>query len=212
MSDLLNLAIESEVFETRIERLPAGDYILNDRVAIERKTFRDFAFSVIDGRLFAQAAALKRLPQRALILLEGPKPRVKEMPRVHPRALKGALLSLAVSWRLPVVYSRGAFDSLVCLEILAEQSQVPGIRRYPLGFRANPHSRGAKSSQILQALPAVGPRLAERLLRKFGSVKKVILADVTELAQVPGCGPKKAAGIREALEATVFKTGKRTCK
>ena len=61
-SKLMELAENSPVFDVRVQFLSAGDYIVNDRIAIERKTYQDFALSVIDGRLFAQAAAPRRQP------------------------------------------------------------------------------------------------------------------------------------------------------
>lgn len=195
-SKLLELILESDLFELKIEVLQVGDYILNDRVVVERKTCVDFVLSVIDGRLFAQAAALKSKPERSLILVEGPRPRV--MPAVHPRALKGALLSLAVAWRLPVIFSRDPDDSLLCLQVLAEQSQAVRVR--PIrrrGFRI-----GSKDRQrlfVLEGLPGVGPALARSFLKHFGSVEKIVQASAKELAEVPGCGPGKAMEIRKIL-------------
>ncbi len=199
-SRLLQLAKESEVFDVRTQTLRAGDYIINGRVVIERKTYADFALSIIDGRLFAQAAALTRLPERAVVLVEGPKPGI--MPRVNPKALKGAVLSLAVAWRLPVVFSRNPDESLVCLEMLAEQSQAVGIRSLArCGCR--PKRGNARRLFVLQGLPGVGPKLARQLLEQFGSVERVMQADEPQLAKVVGCGPQKAAAIRKVLIAAV---------
>ena len=195
-SQLLRLALESDLFDVRVELLHGGDYIINNRVVLERKTFTDFALSVIDGRLFVQAAALKKLPERPLILLEGPRPNT--MPRVHPKALKGALLSLAVAWRLPVIFSRDPDDSLVCLQLLAEQSQtlrLSDMKRPGFKLRGN----DAQRLFVLQGLPGVGPRLARVLLEHFGSIEKVVQASALRLAEVLGCGPKKVANIRKIL-------------
>ena len=52
---------------------------------------------------------------------------------------------------------------------------------------------------MLQGLPGVGPALATRLLNQFGSVERVVTADVETLLQVRGLGPKKAARIRELV-------------
>ena len=38
--------------------LKTGDYIINEEIAVERKTAVDFAQSIMDGRLFKQAAAI----------------------------------------------------------------------------------------------------------------------------------------------------------
>src|SRR3981081_3372191 len=60
------------------------------------------ASSLADGRLFPQAAALAPKPHRPIVLLEGPTP--AQMPDVHAHAMSGAMLSLAVMWRLPVIH------------------------------------------------------------------------------------------------------------
>ena len=113
---LLHLARTCLDFDVRMDRLDIGDYCIDGRVVIERKTYADFAMSLADGRLFPQAAALARSPHRPVVLLEGPKP--AKMPGVHPHALKGAMVSLAVMWRLPVLHARDPEDSLRVLPSL----------------------------------------------------------------------------------------------
>jgi ERCC4-type nuclease len=43
------------------------------------------------------------------------------MPDVHPHALKGAIASVAVMWRLPVLCARDPDDALRILQFLAHQ-------------------------------------------------------------------------------------------
>ena len=127
---LLDLARACVDFDVQLDRLLVGDYSIDDRVIVERKTYADFATSLIDGRLFPQAAALARCPHRPVILLEGPTP--PHLPNVHPHALKGAVISLAVMWRLPVLYARDPADSLRVLRDLAHQANLAGgvLKRY----------------------------------------------------------------------------------
>jgi hypothetical protein len=106
---LLALARRCDAFDVRVERLVVGDYFIGDAILVERKTYEDFAVSIADGRLFPQAAALAQSPHRPVILLEGPRP--ERMPDVHPHALRGAVASLAVMWRLPVLVARDPDDS-----------------------------------------------------------------------------------------------------
>ncbi len=48
-------------------------------------------------------------------------------------------------------------------------------------------------------MPGVWPRIAKRMLERFGSVEKVITASVHELSCVEGIGRKKASLIREIV-------------
>ena len=66
---LSELVQQSDLFEIHFDTLKAGDYLLQRTVLIERKTLPDLAASVIDGRLFTQAAKLARGNYRALFLI-----------------------------------------------------------------------------------------------------------------------------------------------
>jgi ERCC4-type nuclease len=182
-------------FDVQIQRLPAGDYLIEDTVLVERKTCADFALSLVDGRLFPQAAALTRRPERTILLLEGPRP--VRMPDVHPHALQGALVSLAAMWRLPVVHARDPEESLLALRFLAQQARRAGgvLKRYD----RRPKRLASRKLYVLQGLPGIGPGLARRLLARFGSVERVITANPAALMQVRGVGRTKAVRIRELV-------------
>lgn len=193
---LLDLARRCGEFDVRVEHLPVGDYCIGGGIVVERKTYADFAVSIADGRLFPQAAALARSPLRPVILLEGPRP--ERMPNVHPHALQGALASLAIMWRLPVLVAREPLDSLRILRALAHQigkAHQDILRRYD----QKPKRLASKKLYVLQGLPGIGPALARRLLAEFGSIERVIAADEAALAQVRGIGHTKAARIKELV-------------
>ena len=142
---LLDLARGCREFDIRMERLAVGDYIIDGGLVIERKTYADFATSIVDGRLFPQAAALARSPHRPILLLEGPTP--AQMPDVHAHALKGAMLSLAVTWRLPVIHARNPEDSLRILRLLAGQ-----LAKTNLGVLSQVRGIGPKKAQRIRSV------------------------------------------------------------
>lgn len=193
---LLDLARQCDDFDVRMEHLTVGDYCLDRGIIVERKTHADFAVSLVDGRLFPQAAKLARSPHRPVILLEGPRP--ARMPDVHPHALKGAMVSLAVMWRLPVLCARDPEDSLRILRFLADQlgtSDHGVLKRYD----RKPKRLVSRKLYMLQGLPGVGPTLAQRLLLEFGRVERVVTADEEALMRVHGVGREKAARIRDVM-------------
>lgn len=195
-SALLEAARRSGVFDVRMVRLNAGDYLIDDEVLVERKTIGDFIASLVDGRLFPQTSGLAHSGYRSLLMIEGPKP--ASMPDVHPYAVEGAIVSLAAMWRLPVLHSSEPEHSLLILRLLADQmtrSHQPALRR----FDRKPKRHVSRRLFVLQGLPGVGPTLASRLLDRFGSIERVVSADVPALAEVRGIGPKKAALIRELV-------------
>jgi Fanconi anemia group M protein len=196
-SKLANLAVNCDLFEPSFEKLHLGDYIINEAIRVERKSSDDLAASIVDGRLFRQAKATARSPLRTVFLLEGPGE--SELLKLHPHAILGACISLAVMWRQPLLISRSPEESLLVLRLAAEQTRtLDGLELIRCGYRPKRSLR--QKLFVLQGLPGVGPKLAASLLTHFGSVEKVTTANADQLRQVRGCGPKKAAAIRQVLE------------
>lgn len=195
-AQLLELLRQSDGFDVRMARLTVGDYLIGDEVLIERKTIVDFSASLVDGRLFPQVARLVRDSRRTLMLIEGPP--TPSMPDVHPHAVQGALVSLAVMWRLPVLHTVDAEDSLRVIRFLA--TQVDGSRERTLRrYARKPKRLASRRLFVLQGLPGVGAALAVRLISQFGSVRNVLTADINQLQQVRGVGPRKATRILELV-------------
>lgn len=193
---LLDVVRRGGAFDVQMVRLPTGDYLIDDEVLIERKTIGDFAASLADGRLFPQVARLAHDPHRSILLIEGPAP--ASVAAIHPRALEGALVSLAALWRLPVLHSTDPQHSARILQLLANQASKP--RQHTLRrFDRKPKRLASRRLFVLQGLPGVGPALARRLLAHLGSVEGVITAEAAALTQVRGLGPKKAVRIRQLV-------------
>jgi len=196
-SKLANLAVNCDLFEPSFEKLRVGDYLVNQAVLIERKSSADLAASILDSRLFRQAKAMVRSPLRTLFLIELPE--ASDLLPLHPHALLGACISLTVMWRQPLIFSRSPEESLLVLRLAAEQTgTLDGLELIRCGYRPKRSLR--RKLFVLQGLPGVGPKLAASLLAHFGSVEKVTTANADQLRQVRGCGPKKAAAIRQVLE------------
>lgn len=193
---LLELARESECFDVRLRRLRAGDYLIAGAVLVERKTCADFATSLAGGRLFPQVAALAHSPYRPAVLLEGPVP--TRMPDVHPHAVTGAIVSISVMWRVPVIHARDPEDSLRILQFIADQCAA---HRHPVlpRYDRRPKRLSSRRLYVLQGFPGIGPALAQRLLGQLGSIERVVTADEATLRMVRGVGMRKAARIRELV-------------
>jgi excinuclease ABC subunit C len=57
------------------------------------------------------------------------------------------------------------------------------------------------SESILDEFPGIGERRKQALLKKFGSVSRLKLATLEQIAEVPGFGGKAAAELKEFLAA-----------
>ena len=179
------------------KRLFIGDYLINKHIAVERKTTRDFAISIIDGRLFSQASRLKRYAEVQLMVIEGTDLFYTGY-EIDPQAIKGAIVSLSVSWQIPLIFSKspeGTAEILVMAGIQDVKYRDEILKR--AGRR--PRRLLTRKLFLLQGLPGIGPKIAKRMLEHFGSVEKIITASEHELSCVEGIGRKKASMIREIV-------------
>jgi DNA excision repair protein ERCC-4 len=188
--------------ETRTERLALGDYLVDDALLFERKTLRDFARSIQDGRLFSQASRLARSPHRTAIILEG-RGRDRAGSRMRREAIQGALATLTLHYGLPLLRAICPQETADLMLLTARQRRASADRACPrLGHRPGPRpsNKTRLQSHLLQGLPGVGPARAKQLIEQFGSVAAVMAAPTDALAEVPGIGQKTARAIRWAVE------------
>ncbi|MBN2167382.1 MAG: hypothetical protein JW717_13995 [Marinilabiliaceae bacterium] len=176
-------------------RMKAGDYLINDEIIIERKTRDDFALSIIQGRLFNQCAKLKKSNKHVILLIEGNPYNTRH--DIDRQAIKGALLSIAVCWQIPIIYSIDTADSAQMLYLMGKQL----LKNHSGYFRNSKSPKNIKKKAVyfLQGLPSVGIVLAKLLLEKFGSVENVLLANENQLLEIEGIGKKKAEKIRSFI-------------
>ena len=180
-----------------VRRLTMGDFLVEDRFAVERKTLADFAVSLVDGRLFKQAAALAHDRRRGILVLEGTGP--SDGFGVSREALQGALITVGVFFGLAVLRARDPAETARLLFYVGRQAGEFASGNFPRpGYR--PKGKRTRQRFILQGLPGVGPERAERLLEHFGSVPAVFTAATEALAAVEGIGPVVAGRIRSVLD------------
>lgn len=184
-------------FTVTLRAISYGDYLINERITVERKTASDFLISIIDSRLFKQAANLKKRCFHPLLLIEG-NPFATGLD-FDPRAIRGALLSIQCAWRIPIIFSRSKQDTADILVMIGQQDED---RTDDAPMRGGYRPKRVKGRQLylLQGLPDIGPRLAQRLLDHFQSVGRVMNATVEELTEVEGVGRTRAEKIREILD------------
>ncbi len=179
------------------KRLPIGDYLVNKHITVERKTTKDFVLSIIDGRLFSQAARLRRHTEIPFMVIEGTN-LFQTGYDVDPQSIKGAIVSISVSWQIPLIFSKSPCGTAEIL-IMAGAQDVKYYEEIQKRMGRRPKRIQTRKLYILQGLPGVGPRIAKRILEHFGSIEKIMSASEQELASIEGIGRKKASKIREIV-------------
>ncbi len=174
-----------------------GDYFINGHITVERKTTKDFILSLIDGRLFSQALRLKKHTETHIMVIEGID-LFHTGYDINPQAIKGAIVSLSVSWQIPLVFSKSTNGTAEILHIASLQDtkyRDEILKR----MGRKPKRIQTRRLHILQGLPGIGPKIAKKMLEHFESIEKVITASEEELACIEGIGKKKALKIREIV-------------
>ncbi len=201
-----SLKEELEGLGAKVEkkRLEVGDFILSERVIAERKTRNDFESSIIDGRLFQQAARMREQFERSIIIVEGEsfEERVKRV------ALLGALAALMVDYGIPVMFTRGVEGTAEFLFAVAKREQLGEKKEIRLLGERKARTLAEQQQLIIECLPGVGPKRAKDLLRYFYSVENVVNATETELLELEGMGEKRAKDIKKVVKSAYKETGK----
>ncbi|KPV64311.1 MAG: excinuclease ABC subunit C [Candidatus Bathyarchaeota archaeon BA2] len=187
--------------QVEYKMLEVGDYIVSWECAVERKEERDFLKSLYAGRLFDQAHRLCETYDRPVLIVEGKLPLfVREMAK--PRVFWGALTTLAFEYGLSVFFTA---DTRQTADLIYTLTKRKGLVR-PRGplIRKKLKAKTLNKNQLflVSSFPSIGPKLADRALRRFGTVRRVFSASVAEFSSVDGIGRKKAEKIAEILDAS----------
>jgi len=188
--------------DIKIMNLAVADYQVSEDVAIERKTARDFASSIVDKRLHKQAKEMVESFQKPVLIIEG-----KELygSSIHPNAIQGALASLAVDFGIPIIPTRSEEDTAAMIRRIAIREQMHERPEIQIRTEKKPLTLWEQQMYIVESLPNVGPVTARKLLDEFGSVRGVINASESDLKKIEGIGDKIAKKIRDVVDSC-FKT------
>ncbi len=188
------------------QQLGVGDYVVSDRVVFERKTVRDLVSSVFDGRLFDQARRLSEYYEKPIVLVEGD---VSSIERYTSKVVevKMALLAVSLDYGIRIVYVEGPEEAAKIIYHTACREQKEERRTVVVHHKPRLESLWMQQLYVVQSLPGVGPRLAEKLLEKFGSIEAICKASVVELERV--LGEARARTVYRVIHAPFRRPGTR---
>lgn len=190
------LSAESEV-DLHIERLNSGDYFVENSLLFERKTLKDLIYSIIDGRIFSQAAKLANPDQQSILILEGTSRDIQKF-KIKREAVQGTLIYISIILGIPVLRSTSKYETVSLM--LATAKQVANIADGTVKRHGySPKGKSRRQMFILQGLPGIGKKRAKQLIKKFESVENVVNATYEELMEIDGIGKNMADNIRYIL-------------
>ncbi|TLX96803.1 MAG: heavy metal resistance protein CzcA [Thaumarchaeota archaeon] len=180
-------------------KLSVGDYVLSPEVAVERKSIPDLISSVYDSRIFIQASRIASAYAKPYLLIEGDSKEVERLTR-NVKSYYGAIASVTLAYGLRVLFTANKTETAVAISEL-----LRNVRARPVPHQMSetpPRSKSFSQQQVylISSLPGVGRKLAERLLRKYGSPRRVMSLTQGELSLTPGIGWKRAEKIKRLLD------------
>ncbi len=192
-------ALSDAGVDLTLTTLQSADFVVSSRVGIELKTVPDFVDSLVDGRLLNQLKGLKKSFEQPLVIVEGVQD-IYSMRRVHPNAIRGMLTTIAVSYNIPIIFSRSAEETTNYLMLIAKREQELGSKNFSPHGSKKPASTRELQEYVVSALPGVGPSLAKQMLSELGSVETIFAANEKSLRAIDNIGEKKAKEIRRVVE------------
>ncbi|MBI3841248.1 MAG: hypothetical protein HY297_04770 [Thaumarchaeota archaeon] len=186
-------------------RLPVADYVLSPEIAVERKSVRDLVSSIYDSRLFYQAARISAAYAKPYLLVEGDSKEVEKLAK-NLKSFYGAIANVTLAYGLRMLYTANVAETATAIAELLSHARAKPLARMPSEIPPKAKSVPAQQVYAVSALPGVGRRLAERLLAKYGTPRRVMSLTPGELALTQGIGWKRAEKIKEVLDTKFTKS------
>ncbi len=185
--------------DLKLQNLEIGDYVVSDRVCIERKTTLDFLDSLINKRrnLFDQIHRMKSEYENPLLIIEGES--IYGQRNVHPNVVRAVMATIAIDFSVPILQTRDEADTASLIYVIAKREQLPNKTE------VNPHGKKPSASlreqqeYLISALSNIGIVTTRNLLRRFKTVEGILTASKEELMEVEHVGKKTAEHIKEVL-------------
>lgn len=195
----------SALYETLTRRFRHGNIAGDSGESIENEKQREASGETgLDAsQVVQQNTAPRHFAYKPnLIVVDGGKPQVEAAARaltdsgVTDVALCGLAKRLEEVWmpgeEYPLILKRQS-EGMYLLQRVRDESH-----RFAITYHRSKRRKGEFSS-VLDSIDGIGPTYGKRLLRQFGSVKKLRAASLEEIRAVKGVGAKKAQLVFAAL-------------
>jgi ERCC4-type nuclease len=181
-----------------MRHLEKGDYVISDICAFERKTVRDFVYTLTRRYLFDQLFSLKECYEKPFILIEGYLPIVYKFSRIQPASVWGAMFALAKQGIL-LIHTNSYKETIDFLYTASKQEQIVE-KRAPVVHPVKKHGTLADAQIFFMAsLPKIGREKAVALLNSYGAPLNALINVDQWPKDVHGLGPKITKKVKEVI-------------
>ena len=191
--------------DVKRQLLEKGDYVISDQCAVERKTVRDFVYTLTRRYLFEQLFTLKDAYPKALIVLEGYLPIIYKFSNIQPSSIWGAMFNLAKNG-VAIVNTANQKETVDFLYTAAKQEQIVE-KRSPV-VHAFKKCETVSDAQVyfVASLPSIGREKAEAILESYQTPLNALINADDWGKSVDGLGPVITNKVKEVLSTPYNKT------
>jgi len=176
----------------KLEQLTVADYVISERVGIERKSAKDFNDSIIDGRLFKELSELMEHFSRPILILEGDP--LKDS-NINENALYGAITAIIINLGIIIYRTENSIETAKFIYQLAKKEQSITKSSLKLRFDKAPVETSRLLEYIVAGIPSVNTLRAKNLLKELKTLQNIFLADIPDLTKIENVGKKIAQQI-----------------
>ncbi len=182
--------LASSGINVQVQDLDIGDYIVSQRIGIERKTTDDFLSSLLEGKLFQQIKNIRQTFSRPILIIEGEGLLTKR--NITHASLFGSLASILIDFGVAILCTTSPQETGDLLIAIARREQRDSTKPVPIRGEKWAAKPSEQQQFVIEGLPSISVVLAKRLLEHFGSIRAIINATVEELSEVHGIGRQTA--------------------
>jgi len=176
----------------KLAQLTVADYIISERVGIERKSDKDFNDSIIDGRLFSELGQLGEKFSRPILILEG---NPFQNSNISENALYGAITSIILNLGISIYKTENAIETAQFIYQLARKEQSFTKSSLNIRFDKAPIETSRLLEYMVAGIPGVNLLRAKSLLKELKTLQNIFLADIPDLTKIENIGKKIAQEI-----------------
>lgn len=191
----------------RTATLEIGDFFVEGRIVIERKTNVDLAQSIQDHRVFQQMERMRTIPEQSWLILEGDP---YEGHSLEIKNIDGFVVNVG-NRDTRLLHSKNMRHTASLIAKIVRHSYGLGTPDPALTPASKSQDPAIATTWMLSQIPHLSVTIAERLIERFGSIANICTATPNDLTSVDGIGPTLITTIGQVLHGlpTPPKTNKK---
>lgn len=184
--------------DVQIQPLEKGDYVISENCAFERKTVKDFVYTLTRRHLFEQLFLLKDAYAKPFIIIEGYLPIIYKFSRINPSSVWGAMFALAKQG-ICLIQTMNYKETSDFLYTSARQEQIVEKR----ALIVHPVKKVATTADaqifFISSLPNIGREKAISILKNYENPLNALINVDRWAKDVRGLGPKITEKVKTVL-------------